>query len=48
VAREIEDRGFPRGQLVLARLTGRQLPVIAHAFAAHLEKALLAEMATPG
>ncbi len=33
VAREIEDRGFPRGQLVLARLRERQLPVIAHAFA---------------
>ena len=33
VAREIEDRGFPRGLLVLARLRERQLPVIAHAFA---------------
>ena len=43
VAREIEDRGFPRGQLVLARLTGRQLPVIAHAFAAHVERTLAAE-----
>jgi DNA-binding transcriptional LysR family regulator len=43
VAREIEDRGFPRGQLVLARLTGRQLPVIAHAFAAHVEHTLAAD-----
>jgi DNA-binding transcriptional LysR family regulator len=42
VAKEIEERGFPRGQLVLARLVGRQLPVIAHSFAAHLEKALAA------
>ena len=32
VAREIEDRGFPRGELVLASLRGRQLPVIAYAF----------------
>ena len=32
VAREITDRGFPRGRLVLASLRGRQLPVIAHAF----------------
>ncbi|MDM0086992.1 MULTISPECIES: LysR family transcriptional regulator [unclassified Variovorax] len=40
VAKDIEERGFPRGQLVLARLVGRQLPVIAHSFAAHLEKAL--------
>ena len=43
VAREIEDRGFPRGQLVLARLSGRHLPVIAHAFSDHLLKALVAE-----
>jgi DNA-binding transcriptional LysR family regulator len=43
VAREIEDRGFPRGQLVLARLSGRQLPVIAHAFAEHLLRVLAAE-----
>jgi DNA-binding transcriptional LysR family regulator len=35
VAREIEDRGFPRGQLVLAQLRGRQLPVISHTFAQH-------------
>ena len=40
VAREIEDRGFPRGQLVLARLSGRHLPVIAHAFSDHLLRAL--------
>lgn len=33
VVREIEERGFPRGQLVLAHLRGRQLPVVAHAFA---------------
>lgn len=32
VAREISDRHFPRGHLVLAHLRGRQLPVIAHAF----------------
>jgi DNA-binding transcriptional LysR family regulator len=43
VAREIEDRGFPRGQLVLARLAGRHLPVIAHAFSGHLVKALAVE-----
>lgn len=43
VAREIEDRGFPRGQLVLARLSSRHLPVIAHAFSDHLLKALAAE-----
>ena len=36
VAREITDRGFPKGQLVLACLRNRQLPVIAHAFAEHL------------
>ena len=40
VAREIVDRGFPRGQLVLACLRGRQLPVIAHAFAGDLIPAL--------
>jgi LysR substrate binding domain len=32
VAREIIDRQFPGGHLVLAHLRGRQLPVIAHAF----------------
>lgn len=36
VAREIEDRGFPKGELVLANLRGRQLPVIAYAFAEFL------------
>jgi len=40
VAREIVDRGFPRGQLVLASLRGRQLPVVAYAFAEHLEAAM--------
>ena len=40
VAREILDRGFPVGHLVLARLRGRQLPVITHAFTEHLEQAL--------
>lgn len=43
VVREIEDRGFPRGQLVLARLAGRHLPVIALAFSEHLVKALAVE-----
>lgn len=40
VTRDITDRGFPRGQLVLASLRARQLPVIAHAFAADLMAAL--------
>jgi DNA-binding transcriptional LysR family regulator len=40
VAKEIEDRGFPRGELVLASLRGRQLPVIAYAFAEFLRKRL--------
>lgn len=40
VAREISDRDFPKGQLVLASLRGRQLPVIAHAFAEHIRSAL--------
>ncbi|GAA5236318.1 LysR family transcriptional regulator [Verticiella sediminum] len=40
VAREIEDRGFPRGNLVLARLRQRTLPVVAHAFAEHLQQML--------
>ncbi|GAC1357433.1 MAG: hypothetical protein NVSMB34_12030 [Variovorax sp.] len=39
-ARDIEDRGFPRGQLVLASLRGRQLPLIAYAFAEFLCKRL--------
>jgi DNA-binding transcriptional LysR family regulator len=43
VAREIADRGFPRGSLVLARLAVRQLPVIAHAFAEHVSQALAAQ-----
>ena len=42
VAREIEDRGFPRGELVLANLRGRQLPVIAYAFAEFLRERLVA------
>ena len=40
VARDIEDRGFPKGELVLASLRGRQLPVIAYAFAEFLRKRL--------
>jgi DNA-binding transcriptional LysR family regulator len=40
VARDIEDRGFPRGELVLASLRGRRLPVIAYAFAEFLRKSL--------
>jgi DNA-binding transcriptional LysR family regulator len=46
VVQDIDERGFPRGQLVLARLVGRQLPVIAHAFSAHLEKELAAGKAS--
>lgn len=41
VAREIEDRGFPRGQLVLANLRGRTLPIAASAFVRHLQIRLL-------
>ena len=41
VAREIEDRGFPRGNLVLAHLKGRSLPVAASAFAHHVQSRLL-------
>ncbi len=40
VTREIADRNFPRGRLVLASLRGRQLPVIAHAFAQHVRQTL--------
>lgn len=40
VARPLEDRDFPEGRLALAALRGRQLPVIAHAFAEHLKAAL--------
>jgi DNA-binding transcriptional LysR family regulator len=36
ISKELGDRGFPKGHLVLASLRGRQLPVIAHAFAEHL------------
>lgn len=39
ISKEIGDRGFPKGHLVLASLHGRQLPVIAHAFAEHLSSA---------
>ncbi len=42
VTREIADRGFPVGQLVLARLRGRQLPLITHAFTEHLAQSLAA------
>lgn len=41
VARDIEDRGFPKGELVLASLRGRQLPLIAYAFAESLNKRLM-------
>ncbi len=44
VARPLDERGFPRGSLVLARLRGRQLPVVAHAFAEHLQ----GRLADPG
>ena len=37
VARPIEDRGFPGGHLILASLRGRQLPIVAYAFAEHLK-----------
>ncbi len=40
VARDIEDRGFPRGQLVLAHLRERSMPVIAIALAEHLRARL--------
>ena len=40
VARPIEDRGFPGGHLILACLRGRQLPVVAYAFAEHLKRVL--------
>ena len=36
LTREIEDRGFPLGHILMARLAKRQLPVIAHAFAEHV------------
>ena len=40
VAREIKDRGFPKGQLVLAQLRGRQLAVVSQTFANHLIDAM--------
>ncbi|RZS85709.1 LysR family transcriptional regulator [Pigmentiphaga kullae] len=40
VARQLEDRHFPRGKLVLASLRHRQLPVIAHAFVEHIQQTL--------
>lgn len=40
VAREITDRQFPGGHLVLAHLRGRELPVVAHAFIADAMVAL--------
>jgi hypothetical protein len=43
VSREIEDRGFPKGSLVLASLAGRHLPVITHAFVVQLEEAFTSE-----
>lgn len=43
VAREITDRHFPGGQLVLAHLRGRQLPSIAHAFMAVVSASLKQE-----
>lgn len=48
IAREISDRGFPGGQLVLASLRGRQLPVTAHAFARQLTTALNAAATATG
>lgn len=36
VSRQIEDRGFPSANLVLACLQARQLPVVAYAFAEYL------------
>lgn len=38
VAREITDRQFPVGNLMMAHLRGRQLPVIAHAFMDYAKK----------
>lgn len=36
VSRQIDDRGFPSANLVLASLQNRQLPVVAYAFAEYL------------
>jgi len=47
VSREITDRHFPTGELVLAHLRGRQLPVITHAFIAEATTAMSAVSATP-
>jgi DNA-binding transcriptional LysR family regulator len=44
VSREIGDAGFPRGQLVLASLRGRQLPAACHAFAEHLGTEMLEQV----
>lgn len=41
--REIEDRGFPRGMLLLAHLRDRQLPVVAHALAQQAMQGLQAK-----
>jgi DNA-binding transcriptional LysR family regulator len=43
VVKEISDKRFPKGQLVLASLRNRQLPVVAYVFAEHLRTALAAE-----
>jgi DNA-binding transcriptional LysR family regulator len=40
VAKPIDDRGFPHGELVLASLRGRQLPTIAYAFVEFLKTRL--------
>ncbi len=40
VSRDITDRHFPTGELVLAHLRGRQLPVITHAFVAEATTAM--------
>lgn len=40
VSREITDRHFPSGALVLTHLRGRQLPVITHAFIAEATTAM--------
>lgn len=40
VVKDIADRNFPRGKLVLASLRNRQLPTIAHAFAEHIRQTL--------
>lgn len=48
VAREITDRKFPGGHLVLAHLRERQLPVIAHAFLAEAMAALAEASSSAG